>query len=253
MRTHTQERPYACPFAGCEKRFIQRSALSVHINVHTGERPFVCSECLKAFADTSSLARHRRTHSGRRPYKCQVLGCEKEFCRRTTLTKHMQRVHPEEDHPMTPSSVLTFPHMPPMPPMTAIKNVPGPPTSAPVSAPSMVPMLSFLPPPTTPVSDKPGTTLPPAMNTESCLPSSVQVHHRMSVQVPTPAVPLTSSPSVGGSSMTASPYCWTSPLTSTFPHTPMSAPLYFPFQTASSSLPLDEKQAPPRYPCLEYS
>ncbi|KAL4401909.1 RNA polymerase II transcription regulator [Malassezia pachydermatis] len=124
VRIHTQDRPYVCPFPNCDKRFIQKSALNVHINVHTGARPYVCTECFKAFADTSSLARHRRTHSGKRPYKCQVLGCGKEFCRRTTLTRHVKRVHPEEDRPMTPSSVLTFPDMPPVPPITAIKSEP---------------------------------------------------------------------------------------------------------------------------------
>lgn len=93
VRIHTQERPFACTYPGCTKRFIQRSALTVHTHVHTGERPYVCEVCAKAFGDTSSLARHRRIHTGRRPYKCTALGCEKAFCRKTTLVKHIRRVH----------------------------------------------------------------------------------------------------------------------------------------------------------------
>ena len=50
-------RPYKCD--ECGKEFIQRSALTVHTRVHTGERPHTCSECLKSFSDSSSLARHR--------------------------------------------------------------------------------------------------------------------------------------------------------------------------------------------------
>lgn len=42
---------------------------------------------------SSSLARHRRIHTGKRPYRCPIDGCEKSFCRKTTLTKHARRQH----------------------------------------------------------------------------------------------------------------------------------------------------------------
>ncbi|KAL8705313.1 MAG: hypothetical protein Q9201_001559 [Fulgogasparrea decipioides] len=87
-RIHTGVRPHVCDHPGCEKQFIQRSALTVHARVHTGEKPHMCERCGKPFSDSSSLARHRRIHSGKRPYKCPFADCQKTFTRRTTLTRH---------------------------------------------------------------------------------------------------------------------------------------------------------------------
>ena len=46
-RIHTGHRPHVCDFPGCEKRFIQRSALTVHSRVHSGDKPHMCERCGK--------------------------------------------------------------------------------------------------------------------------------------------------------------------------------------------------------------
>lgn len=42
LRTHSGEKPHACPVEGCEKRFTKASKLKLHLRSHTGERPFHC-------------------------------------------------------------------------------------------------------------------------------------------------------------------------------------------------------------------
>ncbi|GAA5971702.1 hypothetical protein JCM11641_000690 [Rhodosporidiobolus odoratus] len=106
-RIHTNERPFVCDWRDCDKSFIQRSALTVHMRVHTGERPHCCDVCQRSFSDSSSLARHRRVHTGKRPYKCDIAGCGRTFCRKTTLTKHIARQHPNGQLSLAVNTPLT--------------------------------------------------------------------------------------------------------------------------------------------------
>ena len=77
----------------CEKLFREKSKLSRHMFVHTGERPHKCGHCEKAFSVDYNLKTHLRIHTGEKPFKCKFSSCGRNFSQSGNLKSHLVTQH----------------------------------------------------------------------------------------------------------------------------------------------------------------
>lgn len=68
QKIHTGERPYVCSEGG--KTFSHKYKLVKRQKIHSGERAYECSGCGKSFLDDSTHIIHQRVHTRERPYEC---------------------------------------------------------------------------------------------------------------------------------------------------------------------------------------
>ncbi|KAK7791186.1 hypothetical protein R5R35_005390 [Gryllus longicercus] len=114
-RNHTGEHPYVCSFCQkrfaskasvdthqlrahnvnsdsalscpkCGKLFTRRSALDVHLRIHSSDKPFQCEHCGKSFTQKVSRDIHIAKHTGKYNYRCSV--CPKAFASQAKLNSH---------------------------------------------------------------------------------------------------------------------------------------------------------------------
>jgi KRAB domain-containing zinc finger protein len=65
MRTHSGEKPFLC--TECGWRCVQSYDLKKHMRCHTGEKPFPCPVCRISFGQRNGLTKHMRCHIGEVP------------------------------------------------------------------------------------------------------------------------------------------------------------------------------------------
>uniref|UniRef100_A0A3Q2PY31 Zinc finger protein 578-like n=1 Tax=Fundulus heteroclitus TaxID=8078 RepID=A0A3Q2PY31_FUNHE len=84
MQMHRGERNFLC--TTCGKAFLSSGELRLHNRSHTGEMPYTCIHCGKGFSSKGHLVVHTRSHTGERPYLCAE--CPKRFLTLNCLKRH---------------------------------------------------------------------------------------------------------------------------------------------------------------------
>ncbi|CAK5052156.1 unnamed protein product [Meloidogyne enterolobii] len=64
LRGHEGNKPFACDWPACPRRFTRSDELQRHRRTHTGEKRFTCPQCSKRFMRSDHLTKHVRTHIG---------------------------------------------------------------------------------------------------------------------------------------------------------------------------------------------
>ena len=91
LTVHSNEKPFKCTVANCDKAFSRRDKLNDHARTHLYYEPFHCRFCPKGFFRKDNLKDHEVLHTKDYRFKCDR--CPKGFMRPKLLARHIAHEH----------------------------------------------------------------------------------------------------------------------------------------------------------------
>ncbi|XP_016987947.1 transcription factor Ouib [Drosophila rhopaloa] len=84
MQRHTGHKPFECDI--CQAKYYTENEMRRHRILHSDARPYACRFCGRTFRGCSSKVVHERTHTNERPFQCRH--CDKAFTSTSTRQRH---------------------------------------------------------------------------------------------------------------------------------------------------------------------
>lgn len=95
-RTQPEKKSFTCKELKCNFTSRSVTAYNLHMNSHTGKKPFICEICGRGLTQEGNLKRHRLTHEEKKPFACTFPGCTSAFCQKGYRDEHYLKAHTEE-------------------------------------------------------------------------------------------------------------------------------------------------------------
>ncbi|KAG5683243.1 hypothetical protein PVAND_012536 [Polypedilum vanderplanki] len=90
LDTHSTEKPYQCKY--CDQFFKTQRSLKFHtVCYHQPEVKVKCPQCDKSFVNKSYLKMHMLYHTGEKNFTCVI--CSSKYYKSSHLKRHIQNVH----------------------------------------------------------------------------------------------------------------------------------------------------------------
>ena len=86
---HTGEKPFGC--TQCDYKCTQLSNLKNHERIHTSDKPYYCCKCDKSFKVLSSLKRHEKNHITSAPSSWRTTISKVSFIKSSVISKYSNK------------------------------------------------------------------------------------------------------------------------------------------------------------------